>query len=265
MAIPGSEAAVGFTFSGRTALVTGASRNIGRAIALTLAARGIAIAVNTRSSAEAAREVKQEIIDRGGRAEVVLGDVGDPASCEDIVARTAEALGPVDYLVSNASTRKFQAFTEIKPEDWDSTIRSNLSALFYLGRLVLPGMRERGFGRVIALGGPDGYMGWHHRAHNVTAKAGLTGLVKAMSFEFGHFGVTANIVVPGGTATTRSEKDYPPDMTERPGVPEGRPLVMIPRQGTTQEIADACLFLASDQASYITGQSLHVDGGMVMR
>lgn len=253
------------SFSGSTALVTGASRNIGREIALTLAAHGIAVAVNAHTSVDAAKQVQQEILDLGGIAEVVIGDVGDPEACEAIVSRTTDLLGPIDYLVSNASIRSFQAFTDIGVHDWDTTIRSNLSALFYLGRQILPGMRERKFGRVIALGGPDGYIGWHHRAHNVTAKAGLTGLVKAMSFEFGHFGVTANIVVPGGTKTARSAADYPQDMTERDGYPQGRPLVMIPRPGTTQEIASACAFLASDQASYITGQSLHVDGGMVMR
>jgi 3-oxoacyl-[acyl-carrier protein] reductase len=157
-----------FSFRGTAALVTGASRNIGRAIALTLAAHGIAVAVNTRHSVDAAESVAEEITDRGGRAVVVVGDVGDPAACETIAARATEALGPVDYLVSNAASRRFQAFTEITPDQWDQSIRANPSALFYLGRVVLPGMRERGFGRIVALGGPDGYTGWHHRAHNVT-------------------------------------------------------------------------------------------------
>lgn len=260
-----SHAAGGFTFKGQTALVTGAGRNIGRAVALTLAAHGVAVAVNVRGNVTEAQKVQQEILELGGQAEVVVGDVSDPAACEEVIARTTEALGPVDYLISNVGTRKFQAFAEISPEDWDNIMRTNLSATFYLGRLTLPGMRERGFGRLIVIGGPDGYLGWHHRAHGVTAKAGLAGLVKAVSFEFGHFGVTANVVVPGGVDTTRSAENYPADMTEREGYPQGRPLIMIPRLGTTQEIADACAFLASDQASYITGQSLHVDGGMVMR
>jgi len=126
-------------------------------------------------------------------------------------------------------------------------------------------MREHGFGRVIAIGGPDGYLGWHHRAANVTAKAGLTGLVKAISFEFGLHGVTANIVVPGHMDTTRSAADYPADMGSREGYPQGRPMKVLERMGTSQELADAVAFLASDQAGYITGQSLHVDGGLVMR
>jgi NAD(P)-dependent dehydrogenase (short-subunit alcohol dehydrogenase family) len=254
-----------FTYTGRTALVTGASRNIGRAIALALGARGIAVGVNARTSAEDAQAVREEIVKNGGRAEVVLGDIGTPEGCADVVARTAAALGPVDYLISNAATRRFQTYMEISPEDWDVTIRENLSALFYLGREVLPGMAERGFGRVIALGGPDGYLGWHHRAANVTAKAGLTGLVKAISFEFGYSGVTANIVVPGHTDTTRSKVNYPSHMTEVDGFPKGSPVRVIQRLGTSEELADACAYLASDQASYITGQSLHVDGGLVMR
>jgi NAD(P)-dependent dehydrogenase (short-subunit alcohol dehydrogenase family) len=262
---PSDEAAAGFTFKGRTALVTGAGRNIGRAIARTLAARGVSVAVNVRSNADEAEQVRQEIVSQGGRAEVVLGDVADPAGCEEIVARATEALGPIDYLVSNVGIRKFQAFADIKPEDWDSIMRSNLSATFYLSRLTLPVMRERGFGRLIVIGGPDGYLGWHHRAHGVTAKAGLAGFVKAVSYEFGHFGVTANVVVPGGIDTTRVAADYPADMATREGYPQGTPMRMIPRLGTTQEIADATVFLASDQASYITGQSIHVDGGMVMK
>src|SRR2546421_7543663 len=133
----GTEATDGFTFKGRTALVTGAGRNIGRAVALRLAGRGIAVAVNARSNVEEAQEVKQAIVDRGGRAEVVMGDVSDPASCEAIVERTTETLGPIDYLVSNVGIRRFVALTEMKPEDWDSLIRVNLSATFYLSRLVL--------------------------------------------------------------------------------------------------------------------------------
>src|SRR5207244_113800 len=109
------ETADGFTFRGRTALVTGAGRNIGRAIALTLAARGVAVGVNVRSNVEEAHKVQQEIIERGGRAEVVIGDVADPEACADIVTRTTEALGPIDYLVSNVGIRKFLALEDITP------------------------------------------------------------------------------------------------------------------------------------------------------
>jgi 3-oxoacyl-[acyl-carrier protein] reductase len=253
------------TFAGSAALVTGASRNIGRTIALTLAKQGIAVAINARSDAEGAEGTARDIEAAGGRAVVVMGDVGNPQDCEQIVENAESGLGTLDYLVSNAAVRRFRAFEDMSVAEWDSAIQSNLSALFYLSRVALPRMKERGFGRVVALGGPDGYLGWHHRAANVTAKAGLTGLVKAISFEFGHFGVTANIVVPGGTDTTRNAADYPPDMTSREGVPQGSPLVMIPRRGTSEEIAQACCYLCSDQAGYITGQSLHVDGGMVMR
>jgi NAD(P)-dependent dehydrogenase (short-subunit alcohol dehydrogenase family) len=225
----------------------------------------VAVAVNARESTDEAEAVIAQIVGDGGTAVAAIGDVGDPAACEEVVAGVERSLGAVDYLVSNAARRRFQALTDITPADWDATLQSNLSALFYLARLVLPGMKDRGFGRVIAIGGPDGYLGWHHRAHNVTAKAGLTGLVKAISFEFGHFGVTANIVVPGGTDTTRRAEDYPADMLSQEGVPSGAPIKMIPRTGTVEELASACLYLASDEAGYITGQSLHVDGGLVMR
>jgi 3-oxoacyl-[acyl-carrier protein] reductase len=254
-----------FNLSGRTALVTGASRNIGRAIALAFAQAGVGVGVNANQSVDEANEVVEEIVASGGSAALAIGDVGNATECARIVGSVEAALGPVDYLVHSAARRRFQAFADMTPEMWDETLRSNLSALFYLSRLVLPGMRTRGFGRIIALGGPDGYLGWHHRAGNVTAKAGLTGLVKAISFEYGHFGVTANIVVPGGTDTTRRIEDYPPDMLDQEGVPSGAPLRMIPRQGTVEELASACVYLASETASYITGQSLHVDGGLVMR
>jgi NAD(P)-dependent dehydrogenase (short-subunit alcohol dehydrogenase family) len=254
-----------FGTPGRVALVTGASRNIGRAIALAYADAGLAVGVGANKSRDEADEVVKEIEAREGTAVAVLGDVGDAKACARIVGEVEDQLGPVDHLVHSAAKRRFASFAALTPEDWDQTIRSNLSALFYLSHAVIPGMRDRGFGRIIALGGPDGYLGWHHRAANVTAKAGLTGLVKAISFEYGHFGVTANIVVPGGVDTTRPPEDYPPDMLSREAVPQGAPLVMIPRRGTVEELASACIYLSSDAASYITGQSLHVDGGMVMR
>jgi NAD(P)-dependent dehydrogenase (short-subunit alcohol dehydrogenase family) len=254
-----------FPVHGQAALVTGASRNIGRAIALAFAEAGIAVAVNANRSGDEAAAVVTEIEGAGGRAVLALGDVSDANACGRIIGEAEQQIGRIDHLVLNAARRRFQSIAEITPEMWDETIRGNLSSAFYLSRLVLPGMKARGFGRIIALGGPDGYLGWHHRAANVTAKAGLTGLVKAISFEYGHYGVTANIVVPGGVDTTRSAEDYPPDMLDREGVPKGSPMLMIPRRGTVDELASACIYLASDAGSYITGQSLHVDGGIVMR
>jgi NAD(P)-dependent dehydrogenase (short-subunit alcohol dehydrogenase family) len=243
-------------FSGRTALVTGGARNIGRAIALAFADAGIDVAIGTWSQPEQAEAVAEEARERGVRALTFVGDVGDAGFCETTVRRVEDELGPVDFLVSNAARRPFQAFAEITPEQWDAIIRGNLSASFYLARLVLPGMAERGFGRFVAIGGPDGYMGWTHRAHGVTCKAGLTGLVKAMSFEYGASGVTANVVAPGGVDTTRTNPD---DYPQTPW----KPIVFVPRVATVDEIADAVLYLSSDQAAFITAQSLHVDGGMV--
>jgi NAD(P)-dependent dehydrogenase (short-subunit alcohol dehydrogenase family) len=253
------------TLSRDTVLVTGASKNIGKAIALAFGRAGKNVAVHARASADEAQAVADEINNGSGQAIVTLGDVGNPADCARIVDEAEEAFGGVDYLVASAARRRFQSYLDITPEIWDETLKSNLSSLFYLSRLVLPGMKERGFGRVIAIGGPDGYLGWHHRAHNVTAKAGLTGLIKAISFEFGYHGVTANIVVPGATQTSRDPEDYPADMLQQSDVPQGAPIIMVPRTGTPAELADACLYLASDEASYVTGQSLQVNGGMVMQ
>jgi NAD(P)-dependent dehydrogenase (short-subunit alcohol dehydrogenase family) len=245
-------------YAGKTALVTGAGRNIGRAIALTLAGHGVAVAVNARTNEAEAQETAGAVRARGVPGTVVLGDVGDAEACEGIVARAEAELGAVDYLVSNAARRPRRPFAELTVGEWDALIRSNLSALFYLSRLVVPGMVERGFGRIVAIGGPDGRIGMPNRAYNVAAKHGIEGLVKAMAIELAPAGVTANVVVPGAIDTTRDPVDYPGFRPEAPprGVPAGR-------FGTVQELADAVAFLCSDAAGYVTGQALAVDGGLL--
>jgi 3-oxoacyl-[acyl-carrier protein] reductase len=247
--------------AGRTVIVTGAGRNIGRAIALALGAAGSNVVVNTRGDREAAEAVAAEVNSLSGQAITVIGDVGDPAFNVELVETAIDAFGSVDVLVNNAARRRRQAFLDITPEDWDAILASNLSALFRLSRLVLPGMVERRWGRIINIGGPDGQSGAPYRAHNVTCKAGLIGLTKAISIEFAHAGITANVVVPGMMNTTRNPVDYPdwPPSRETIGgwVPAGR-------LGEADEVAFACRFLASNAASFINGQTLHVNGGQYM-
>jgi NAD(P)-dependent dehydrogenase (short-subunit alcohol dehydrogenase family) len=188
----------------------------------------------------------------------VIGDVGDADACAAMVAAAEAELGPIDYLVSNAARRPRRSFTDLTVDEWDALIRSNLSALFYLARLVVPGMVTRGFGRIVAIGGPDGQIAMPDRAYNVAAKHGVEGLVKAMALELAPAGVTANVVVPGAIDTTRDPVDYPnfrPDLPPR-GVPAGR-------FGSVRELADAVAFLCSDRAAYVTGQALAVDGGLL--
>ncbi|MBV9595180.1 MAG: SDR family oxidoreductase [Actinobacteria bacterium] len=248
-------------FTGNTVLVTGAARNIGRAIALAFAANGLDVAVHARNSVDDARTVVQEVEALGVRSVLVQGELGDFATCERIVSEVESALGPIDYLISNAARRPYQWFLDITPADWDAIIAGNLSALFYLSRLVIPKMLDKGFGRIIAIGGPDGVEGSPHRAHNVTCKAALPGLIKSISTEFAERGVLANVLAPGGGVdTSRDPVDFPAGVIGRATVRRH-----ISRAGNVEELGDACLYLASDYASYITGQTIHVDGGMVMR
>jgi NAD(P)-dependent dehydrogenase (short-subunit alcohol dehydrogenase family) len=247
--------------AGRTVIVTGAGRNIGRAIALAFGDAGCNVVLNARSNRDEASEVVDGINGGPGSAVAVLGDVGDPEFDEALVRTALDRFGRVDCLINNAGRRRLQPLLDISVEDWDTILRSNLSAMFYLSRLVLPGMVERRWGRIINIGGPDGQSGSPYRAHNVTCKAGLIGLAKAISIEFAHAGVTANVVVPGMMDTTRSPVDYPgwpPSQRQIASrVPTGR-------MGQSDEVAFACRYLASQAAAYITGQTLHVNGGMYM-
>jgi NAD(P)-dependent dehydrogenase (short-subunit alcohol dehydrogenase family) len=251
-------------FEGRTALVTGAGRNIGRAIALAFARAGANVGVIVRANRGEADAVAAEVRACGVRAALALGDVGDAQACARMVAEIAGELGPVDYLVNNVGRRRRQAFLDITPEDWDSVIATNLSSAFYLSRLVLPGMAQRGFGRIINIGGPDGARGLRLRAHNVACKAALVGLTKAIALEFGVHGVTANVVVPGNIETSRDEADYPDFQQVVEGLQAAaeRSQIAIPRQGTPEEVAHGVIFLASDKAAYLTSQTLYVAGGL---
>jgi 3-oxoacyl-[acyl-carrier protein] reductase len=248
---------------GRTALVTGASKNLGRAIAEALANAGADVAVTGQSAAGGVEETAELVRSRGRKSLALTGDVAEPDDVARMVAAATEALGPIDILVSNASQRPRRHFLELTIEDWDGIIRTNLSASFYLSRLVLAGMRERGFGRIILIGGPDGqrpelYSGAATRAHCNTAKAGLLGLMKAIAMEFGPDGVTSNAVIPGIMDTTRDPVNYPHwPMSQE----ELKRRLAIPRLGQPSEVADMCAFLASDSAAYVSGQTLHVSGG----
>jgi len=248
---------------GRIALVTGGSRNLGRAIALALADAGADVAVTAQGAIDEAEETAELVRRSGSRSIALLGDVGDPDDVDHLVRSAVAALGPIDILVSNASRRPKKKFLELTIDDWNSIMQSNLSASFYLTRLVLGGMRERRFGRIILIGGPDGqrpelYNGAATRAHCNTAKAGLLGLMKAIAMEFGPDNITSNVVVPGIMDTTRDPINYPHWPMSQEELSRRLPLA---RLGHPDEVADMCAFLATDSAAYVTGQTLHVSGG----
>jgi 3-oxoacyl-[acyl-carrier protein] reductase len=246
---------------GRTAVVTGSGKNIGRGIALAFARAGANVVVNGRKDREAIERVAGEIEGEGGTALPILADMGDPEAVRDLVTQAGERFGGVDIAVSNAAVRPRQAFLEITAEDWQRVLNNNLSASFYLAQAVIPGMMGRKWGRLIHISGRDGFTGLTHRAHNVTCKAGLFALAKAIAQEFGPHGITANTISPGLIDTSREEVNYP-DYAQM--VARRSQVIPVRRIGTVDDIAHACLYLASEAGGYVSGQVLHLNGGEFM-
>jgi len=239
---------------GKTALVTGAARNIGRATALRLAASGANVVVNAVQDREAAEAVKAEIEGAGGRAITALADVTDRAAVRDMVDAAGAAFGGVDILVCNASARGQVPFLEMDYAAWRRVIEISLDGTFHLAQAVLPTMIDRGWGRIVTLGGISWHVGFRNRANNLVAKSGLTGLTRALAAEFSGRGVTVNMVSPGMIDTVRpaSAGALPPRETQPP----------VGRMGSVDEIASAVHFLCLPEQGYTTGQILHVNGGM---
>lgn len=244
--------------AGRTALVTGSGRNIGRAIVLRYARAGANVVVNGHRDREAVDAVVAAVRDAGGAALGLLADVGDPEQVSAMVERAAAEFGTVDIAVSNASVRPRQAFADISIADWNRVLNTNLSSAFYLDRSVAPLMRERGWGRIIHISGHDGWLGATNRAHNVVCKAGIHALSKALAQELGPDGITVNTVAPGVIDTIRDERDYP---NYRASYLELCRTLPARRIGRCQDVAEACLYLATEGAGFVTGQAIHVNGG----
>ncbi|MFA5679728.1 MAG: SDR family oxidoreductase [Hydrogenophaga sp.] len=248
------------SLEGKTAVVTGSGRNIGRGIALALATQGANVVVNGHSDATAVQTVVDEIQEVGGQALGVMADVSIDAEVERLVAAAAERFGSVDIAVSNVGIRQKQAFLEITPDDWDRVLRTNLTPAYSLARHTIPLMQARQWGRIVLISGFDGFWGQvTHRAHNITAKAGLHGLAMALAREFGPDGITANTVAPGAIDTVRDWSQYTHQMREQleREIPLGR-------YGRVEEVAAACELLCSPRGGFISGQVIHVNGGHYM-
>ena len=249
-----------FRLDGKVALVTGSGRNIGRSIVESYAALGARVVVNGHSDVGQIESVAACIRDRGCEAMAIPSDVSNAEEAAALVARTVEVFGGLDILVSNVGIRRLRPFLEITPDEWDEVIRTNLSAAFYLSRAAIPHMREKKSGRVIVISGFDGFWGQvTHRAPNVAAKAGLHGLAKAIAREFGPDGITANTVAPGAIDTVRDWTQYTHQAREKiqAEIPLGR-------FGAIDELAAACVLLASSAGGFISGQVIHVNGGHYM-
>ncbi len=250
---------------GRTAFVTGASRNIGRAIALALASEGADLVLNTRVNREELEAVAAECRKAGVRAVPVLGDIADAAAVDAMVKQGLAELGAIDVLVSNAAIRPHTAVTETSLEDWHRVIGVNLHSAFYLARAIVPGMKERRRGSIIAIGGQSSLTGRPNTAAVTAAKTGLLGFVRALAAELGPFGIRANMVIPGTMDTERRYAEWYPEFRQAPpGAPEQLKQIPLGRLGRPEEIADACVFLASDASAYITGDAVRVMGGRVI-
>jgi 3-oxoacyl-[acyl-carrier protein] reductase len=240
--------------SGRVAIVTGASRGIGRAIAQQLARQGAVVVAAARG--ENARAVVDEIVASDGRAEVVGLDVTEAGAAEQLVATTLERHSRIDILVNNAGIARDQLLLRMKRDDWDAVLATNLTAAFALSQAVLkPMLRQRG-GRIISISSVVGQSGNAGQANYAASKAGLIGFTKALALEVASRGITANVVAPG-----LIETDMTRALTEQ-ARDEWASKIPLRRLGTPADIASAVCFLASDEASYITGHVLAVNGGM---
>lgn len=239
--------------SGKVALVTGAARNIGRAIALQLAAEGAAVAVAARSDAEAATRVADDVRAAGGDAIPVIADVTKP----DDVARMMEAVlqrfGRLDILVNNAAVRREAAFEDIAYDEWRDILAVGLDGPFLVSQAAVPALAATGAGTIVNIGGMTGYTGAKRRAHVVAAKAGLDGLTKALAIDLADRGITVNLVSPGMIDTPRVSGQQP--------LHHASHATLVGRRGTPDEVAAMVRFLAGPQARYITGQTMHVNGG----
>ncbi len=243
---------------GKTALVTGASRGIGRAIAETLAAEGAKVAINYAGNVKAAEEAKAAIEAAGGEAILVKADVSDPAAVQEMISTVTDAFGQIDILVNNAGITRDGLLMRMKDEDWDAVISTNLKGVYNCTKAVTKLMMKKRYGRIVNMTSVVGITGNAGQTNYSAAKAGVIGFSKSAAKELSSRGITVNMVAPGFIDTDMTAV-LPEKVKEEmaAGIPLGR-------IGKAQDVANAVLFLVSDQASYITGQVVNVDGGMVM-
>ena len=247
---------------GKTAMITGASRNIGKEVALAFAREGADLVLNTRSSQPELEAVAAQCRELGVNTHVAMGDVTEPDRVQQMVQEGIDALGKIDVLVSNVAIRPHKPLLDVSNDEWELVMRTNLFPAFYLIKAVLPGMMERRQGSIIAMGGQSAITGRPETASVTSAKHGLLGLLRAVAAEMAPYNVRANLVNPGSVDTERAHPEWHPEFQELPrgsgdhvkGIPLGR-------QATVQDIANACLFFASDESAYITGDRLNVVGG----
>jgi 3-oxoacyl-[acyl-carrier protein] reductase len=245
-----------FDLTGKIALVTGGSRGIGRAISLALAAHGASVAINYATNAGAAQETASLIGE--GRAVTIAGDVADPATATKLIDGTVEAFGRIDILVNNAGVTADDLILRMSEDAWDRVVDTNLKGAFAITKAALRPMIRQRWGRIISVSSVAGIVGNAGQANYSAAKAGMIGLTKAIAKEIASRNITANVIAPGfvDTEMTANLTDAQRQEIMR--------MVAVGRTGTPDDIAPAAVFLASEEAAYVTGHVLTVDGGLVM-
>ncbi len=243
----------------KVAVVTGASRGIGRGIALRLAQEGCKVVVNYNRSAEAAQSVVDTIREQGGEAIAIQADVSDYQQAQRLIKETLKAFGRVDILVNNAGTTRDQLLLMMKEADWDLVINTNLKSCFNVTKAALRSMMKQRYGRIINITSVVGLAGQAGQSNYAASKAGIIGFTKSLAKEIGSRNITVNAVAPGYIPTDLTNV-LPDEM-----VKEMIALTPLGRAGTVEDVAAAVAFLASDDASFITGHVLTVDGGLVMQ
>lgn len=237
--------------TGRTAFVSGSGRNIGRAVAVELAARGCNLVLNGAHDRAACEETARLVQSQGVEALIIMGDVADPATIEAIVSGALGRFGTVDIVINNAAIRPHKSFVETTDEDWNSVVDTGLTAAFKLSRAFLPGMIEKGWGRIINMTGMNSIRGYFEGAAISASKHALWGLTKALSVEFAPKGVTVNAISPGQILTDGRDANDPKRLAT---IPTGF-------MGTPEDISAMVGLLASDEGRFISGQMIGINGG----
>jgi 3-oxoacyl-[acyl-carrier protein] reductase len=239
---------------GKAAVVTGAGRNIGRAIALTLAEGGASVLVNARGNRAEAEAVAREIESAGGKAVIHIGDVADAKAVQAMADAAVKAFGRIDILVNNAALRREKSFAEMDYAEWREILDVTLDGTFHCTKACLPALKRSGAGTIVNIGGLSAHTGAKNRAHVVTAKAGIVGLTRALANDLAADGITVNCVVPGLIGTPRpKDKPEPAHHLTHNTITGAR--------GKPEDVAAMVRFLCGPAARYITGQAIHANGG----
>ena len=245
----------GGDLQGRAAIVTGSARNIGRAIARALAGAGAAVVINARSSEAEAEAVAKEIRDAGGKATARIADVGTPEGAAALVGAALDHFGRLDILVNNAAVRREMDFARLDYGEWRTILATILDGAYLCAHAALPHLIAAGGGSIVNIGGLSSYTGAARRAHVIAAKAGLVGLTRALAHDLAPHAITVNCVAPGLIDTARRGPEPAHHASHA---------TLVGRRGTPEEIAAVVRFLCGPDARYITGQTLHANGGVYM-